>query len=57
MFLLKDLPGGEYLIGAVTDLEPEDLGDLQFLEALAAQSLAVAVVDGERTVQNLQIAR
>jgi hypothetical protein len=56
-FSLRDLPGGDYLLAALTDLEPVDLEDSAFLEELAAQAVAVRIVDGERTVQDLRIAR
>jgi hypothetical protein len=56
-FAIRDLPGGEYLLAALTDLDATDLEDTVFLEALAAQSIRVAVSDGQRAVQNLRIAR
>lgn len=54
---IRDLPAGGYLIGALTDFEPEDLEDPAFLEQLAAQAVPVVIRNGERTVQNLRIAR
>ena len=56
-FSVSELPGGTYLVAALTDLEPVDLEDSAFLEELAAQAVPVTVVDGERTVQDLRIAR
>jgi hypothetical protein len=54
---VRDLPAGRYLIGALTDFEPEDLEDPAFLQQLAAQAVPVVIRDGERTVQSLRIAR
>jgi len=56
-FSIRDLPAGAYLLAALTDLEPDDLTMPSFLEQLAAQALPVTVRDGERTVQNIRIAR
>ena len=33
-FSFRDLPAGDYLIAALTDMEPSDLGDGSFLESL-----------------------
>jgi hypothetical protein len=56
-FSIRDLPGGAYLLAALTDLEPADLEDPAFLEEMAAQSVPVTIVDGQRTVQDIRIAR
>ncbi|HUF47784.1 MAG TPA: carboxypeptidase-like regulatory domain-containing protein [Vicinamibacterales bacterium] len=56
-FSMRDLPPGAYLLAALTDLESADLEDERFLEEMAAQAILVAIVEGERTEQNLRIAR
>ncbi len=56
-FSIRDLPGGSYLLAALTDLEPADLEDLAFLGEMAAQAIPVTIIDGQRTVQDLRIAR
>lgn len=56
-FLMRGLPGGEYLLGAVIDVDAEDLKDSAFLAQLAAGAVKVTLVEGERTTQNLRIAR
>jgi hypothetical protein len=56
-FSIRDLPGGAYLLAALTDLEPADLEDPAFLEEMAAQSVPVTIGNGQRTVQDIRIAR
>lgn len=55
-FVVRDLPAGDYLIAALTDLEPSDLVDLSFLERLAAGAVPVHLDEGERKIQDLRIA-
>jgi len=55
-YVMRDLPAGTYFLAALTDLEPRDLEDPSFLELMAG-GVTVQVVDGERVVQDLQIAR
>lgn len=57
VFSVLDLPAGDYLVGALTDVEPRDLVDKTFLEQLAAASIPVTIRNGERTVQDIRIAR
>jgi uncharacterized protein (DUF2141 family) len=56
LFSIRDLPAGEYLVAAMTDLDPEDLSDADFLGQLAATAVHVTLADGGHTVQNLAIA-
>lgn len=56
-FAFKDLPSGDYLLAAVTDLEPGDLDDPAFLASLAPSGVRVAIADGGRVTQNLRVAR
>ena len=55
-FAFRDLPAGDYLVAAVTDIELADLGDAFVLEQLVGAALPVRIADGETTVQNLRIA-
>ena len=54
-FVFPDLPAGEYLIAALTDLDPIDLAEATFLEQLAPAAIKVTVVEGQKTVQDLRI--
>ena len=54
-FVFADLPAGEYLVIALTDLDPIELADPAFLEQLAPAGVKVTVVEGERKVQDLRI--
>ena len=54
-FVLSDLPAGEYLIAALTDLDPVDLGDPEFLAQVAAAGVKVELREGEKKVQDLRI--
>ena len=56
-FAFRDLPGGEYLIAALTDMEPADLDDPAFIERLVPAGVAVRLNDGEKKTQDLRIAR
>jgi hypothetical protein len=46
---------GEYLIAALTDLDPEDLYKRSFLETLAGSAAKVSLAEGQTLVQNLKI--
>jgi large repetitive protein len=56
-FLFRDLPAGDYLIAALTDMEPMDLGDASFLERLMPAAVAVHLNEGEKKTQDLKIVR
>jgi hypothetical protein len=51
------LPSGDYVIAALTDVEPDDLGDPAFLSQLASAGLKVTLAEGEKRVQDLQIVK
>ncbi|MEZ5319909.1 MAG: hypothetical protein R2752_21075, partial [Vicinamibacterales bacterium] len=55
-FAFRDLPGGGYLLAALTDVEPSDLGQTTFLEQVAAEAIPVTIRDGETTEQRVRIA-
>ena len=55
-FIARDLPAGDYLIAAVTDVEDGQWNDPAFLAALAASSpIPIALVEGDKKVQNIRI--
>jgi hypothetical protein len=54
-WILRDVPPGDYLVAALTDLSPEELADPSFLEQLLPNALKVTVADGENKTQDLRI--
>jgi len=54
-FVLKDLPPGEYYLGAAIGASEGDWLDPAFLEALAAKSLKLSLAEGEHKTQELRI--
>lgn len=57
-YVARDLPAGDYLIAAVTDLEDGQWNDRTFLAELAANNpLKITVAEGDRKVQDIRIAR
>lgn len=54
-FTIKDLPPGEYLLGAVTDVDGDEWQDPGFLERLVPASIKLSIADGEKKVQDLRI--
>jgi hypothetical protein len=54
-FTFNDLPPGDYRVAALTDLEPADLFEASFIDALVPASLPVTIRDGERSVQDLRL--
>jgi hypothetical protein len=49
------LPPGEYAIGAITDVDPPDMGDTAFLEQVVAASLKFTLGEGEKKTQDLKL--
>ena len=56
-FSVRGLPAGDYLIGALTDMDPADVHDPAFLEQVAAAAIKIQVADGEQKRQDIQISR
>jgi hypothetical protein len=54
-FTFADLPGGEYFVAALTDLDPLEWQTPAFLEQVAPVATRVTVAEGERKVQDLRI--
>jgi hypothetical protein len=56
-FSFADLPPGDYLIGAVTDADPDEWQQASFLEQLVPASVKVTIGEGQKVRQDLRIAR
>jgi hypothetical protein len=56
-YTFRDLPAGEYLVAALTDVEPSDLMDSSFLESIAPAAIRVPLAAGERKTQDLRLTR
>ncbi|HEX5215641.1 MAG TPA: carboxypeptidase-like regulatory domain-containing protein [Vicinamibacterales bacterium] len=56
-FSMPDLPPGGYLLGVVTDIDPDDWQNPAVLEQLVPTSLKVTLGEGEKRVQDLQLGR
>ena len=56
-FSVTDLPAGEYLIAALTDIEPDEWQQPAFLETLVPASVKVSIADGQKVRQDLRITR
>jgi hypothetical protein len=54
-YLIKDLPPGDYMIAAVTDIDQDEWKDPAFLERLLPASARIAIGEGEKKVQDLRI--
>lgn len=56
-YSMRGLPDGDYFLGAVTDVDPDDWGDPAFLAGLVSASVKVTVRNGQTTTQGLEIRR
>jgi hypothetical protein len=54
-FILRNVLAGEYLLAAVTAVDPATLVDLRFLESLVPAAIPVTVAEGEKKTQNVRI--
>lgn len=55
-FIVRNMPAGNYLISAVTDVENGQWNDPAFLAALAASSpIRISVAEGDKKVQDIRI--
>ena len=54
-FVFRNLPPGDYLLGALTDLDPEQMYEPALLNELVAGSVPVKIGDGEKKTQNLRV--
>lgn len=55
-FTMRNLPPGDYMIVAVTDVEPGEWFDPAFLAELTRASMRVTLQDGEKKTQDLRLA-
>ena len=55
-FAFRNIPAGDYRITAVTDVEPGEWYDPEFLGAILSASIPVLVNEGEKKVQDLKVA-
>ena len=56
-YVITNLPPGDYLMTAVTDMEQGEQFDPAFLDVLSRSSIAVAIAEGEKKTQDLRINR
>lgn len=54
---VRDLPAGDYLIAALTDVEPGEWQRPEFLAELVAAGLRIRLNDGTRVRQDLRISK
>jgi hypothetical protein len=55
-FITRALPPGDYLMAAVTDVEPGEWYDPEFLKLLQTSSARVTLAPGEKKMQDLKLA-
>ena len=56
-FSMPDLPPGDYWLGVVTDIDPDDWQNPAVLDQWVPTSVKVTIGEGERKVQDLQLGR
>ncbi len=54
-FIVRSLPPGDYLMAAVTDVEPGAWFDPEFLQQLRASSARVTLAEGDKKTQDLRL--
>ncbi len=54
-FSFGSLPAGDYRLAAVTDLDPGDILDPEFLRQLLPASVSVRLVDGQPATQDIRV--
>lgn len=54
-FTVRNLPAGDYLIAAVTDIEDGEWGDPGVLQQLSTVSMKLTLADGEKKSQDIQV--
>jgi len=52
-----DLPPGDYVLAAVTDMEPDAWRDPAFLRSLVVGGVQVTIGEGEQKTQDLRIGK
>jgi hypothetical protein len=56
-FAFQNLPSGEYLLIAVTDVESGQWFDPLWLRELAGAAMSITIGDGEHKTQDVRLAR
>jgi hypothetical protein len=54
-YAFVDLPPGDYILAAVTDMEPDEWRDPAFLRSLVVGGVQVTIGEGEQKTQDLRI--
>jgi protocatechuate 3,4-dioxygenase beta subunit len=54
-YAARNLPPGQYLIAAVTDMEASDLADAAFFTQLVPAAVSITLAEGEKKVQHLRL--
>jgi hypothetical protein len=54
-YAIGGLPPGEYFLAAVTDLDPAQLTDPAFLDAMSAAAIRITLSDGEQKRQDIRL--
>jgi hypothetical protein len=54
-YVIRDLPPGDYLLAAVTDVDQDEWQDPAFLERLQPGSIKVTIAEGEKKTLDLRI--
>jgi hypothetical protein len=55
LFVLANLPPGDYYVCAVTDVEASQLSDAAFLQQLVPSAFRITLAEGEKKRQDLRI--
>ena len=55
-YVIPNLPPGDYLMTAVTDIEPGEWFDPTLLESLSRSAIALTIGEGEKKTQDLRLA-
>lgn len=54
-YTVRNLPPGDYAIAAVTDVEPGEWFNPEFLKELIAASMRISLADGDRKTQDIRL--
>jgi hypothetical protein len=54
-FLFRGLPPGDYLLGALTEVQPGEWYNPAFLEQLAGSAIRVTLAEAEKKVQDIRV--
>ena len=55
-YRIVGLPPGDYLLAAVSELQPDDFADPAFLEMLVPGSVKISLAEGEKETQDVMLA-